>query len=102
MSNCYHLIGMLNDYENTKLVNVEDIIRIHNDKVAVRKYTQDLWIKAGYTKEYAKEKSLELFAAKNITDYADKRKSLIQRFEFCPLCGERLDWKNIKKQLKEE
>ena len=31
-------------------------------------------------------------------DYFDKRKSVnMKRFEYCPMCGEKIDWKEMKK-----
>ena len=31
-----------------------------------------------------------------LKDYADKRKSTnLTRFDFCPMCGEKIDWKAI-------
>lgn len=31
-----------------------------------------------------------------LEDYADKRKSTnLSRFEYCPICGEKIDWKKI-------
>ena len=32
-----------------------------------------------------------------LEDYADRRKSTnITRFEYCPCCGEKINWKSIK------
>ena len=32
-----------------------------------------------------------------LEDYADKRKSTnITRFEYCPFCGEKINWRSIK------
>lgn len=34
-----------------------------------------------------------------LSDYADKRKSTnLKRFDFCPYCGEKIDWKKIKNE----
>lgn len=35
-------------------------------------------------------------------DFIDKRRGLAKLFNFCPLCGKRIDWKNIRKLIKEE
>ena len=33
----------------------------------------------------------------NLSDYCDKRKSTdLTRFNFCPICGKKIDWKAIK------
>jgi len=37
-----------------------------------------------------------------LKDYADRRKSTnLTRFEFCPYCGKKIDWKKIKNEEKE-
>lgn len=38
-----------------------------------------------------------------LQDYADKRKSTnLIRFDFCPYCGRKIDWKKIKNEEVEE
>ncbi len=38
-----------------------------------------------------------------LKDYADRRKSTnLRRFEFCPICGKKIDWKKIKKEKEDE
>lgn len=33
-----------------------------------------------------------------ISDYADRRKSTnLRRFEYCPECGKKIDWKKLRK-----
>jgi hypothetical protein len=36
----------------------------------------------------------------NPLDYLDNRKNIIHKFEYCPYCGEKINWKEIKSKLK--
>lgn len=50
------------------------------------------------------EQEIKIFRAEEYTlkDYCDKRKSTnLTRFEFCPYCGKKIDWKKIKNEEKE-
>ena len=80
---CECVVGIRYDYENTDLVTLEDLkehIERHNNSI-------DFWKKAGFPK--TKAISLE--------DYCDNRKSTdLTRFNYCPLCGKKIDWKAIK------
>ena len=74
MKPCEHIIGVLNDYEDTRLVTVEGLKDDIKTRERIYKYF--------YT----------------LSDYADKRKSTnLSRFDYCPLCGSKVDWKAIKK-----
>lgn len=36
-------------------------------------------------------------AIKTLNDYLDKRKSTnLQRFDYCPYCGKKIDWKGLR------
>ena len=80
---CECWIGVRYDYENTDLVTLVDLkehIESHNGMV-------EFWQTHGFpaTKE------------KTLADYCDKRKSTdLTRFNYCPLCGKKIDWKAIK------
>lgn len=81
---CECWIGVRYDYENTDLVTLVDLkehIESHNRMV-------EFWQTCGFpaTKE------------EKLSDYCDKRKSTdLTRFNYCPLCGKKIDWKTIKK-----
>ena len=80
---CKCWIGVRYDYENTDLVTLADLkehIESHNGMV-------EFWQTHGFpaTKE------------KKLADYCDKRKSTdLTQFNYCPLCGKKIDWKAIK------
>lgn len=73
---CECIIGMRYDYEDTDLVTLAELkehIESHNGMVK-------FWQTHGFpaTKE------------KKLADYCDTR------FNYCPLCGKKIDWKAIK------
>lgn len=71
-----HIIGEWRDYENTRVVTLEDLKKAISDRNKYR------WL-------HEEERTLR--------DYADKRKNLnFFHFEFCPMCGEKIDWKKIR------
>lgn len=72
------IIGMRNDYENTDIVTLEELKdHIQRDKE--------------YRSPYPDWQTYEL------SDYCDKRKNTdLTRFEYCPMCGKKIDWKAIK------
>lgn len=87
MHNC--VIGLIHDYELSCLVSIDDLkehiresIQYNEclDKDPVFRNNKDL-----KTKVYS------------LKDYADKRKSTdLTRFDYCPICGKKIDWKAIK------
>lgn len=79
MSNCEHIIGIVYNYESTDLVTLDDL----KDHIEASKYAYDHFCTMTYH---------------TLTDYCDKRKSTdMTRFEYCPICGEKIDWKAIKR-----
>lgn len=80
---CY--IGMRNDYENTDLVTLTELKEYieKENRLAERHKDSEWWqsICNKYTLDY----------------YCDRRKSTdLTRFNYCPLCGKKIDWKAIK------
>ena len=80
---CY--IGLRNDYENTDIVTLEELkMYIETEqKLAEQHKDSDWWqsILCKYT----------------LDDYGDMRKSTnLTRFRYCPMCGKKIEWKQIK------
>ena len=73
------IVGMRNDYENTDVVTLEELKdRIQRDKECRNTYID--------------------WQTYELSDYCDKRKNTdLTRFEYCPMCGKKIDWKAIKK-----
>lgn len=79
MRDCEHIIGMVYDYDDTRLVTLCELEKhIAHGKPLYNSF----WLSG---KPY------------ELSDYADKRKTTdLSRFNFCPKCGEPIDWKAIK------
>ena len=75
---CDHYIGMWLDYEDTTLVTRDGLCKNVED---MNQYSR---------KEYQVE----------LEDYFDLRKSVnLVRFDYCPNCGEKLDWRKMKNEI---
>jgi hypothetical protein len=86
------IIGMLRITEDRELVTVPELKEHIEDRERRNQYTRDLGVESGWL--YCKEWTLR--------DYADKRKSTnLTRFDYCPECGKKIDWKAIRKEGKE-
>ena len=81
-------VGIINDYDHTEMVTLNEL----------KHHIQD-------TSELIEAlKKGELFKdiiygcrAWTLVDYCDKRKTTdLSRFEYCPACGKKIDWKTIK------
>ena len=86
------IIGLLNDYDNTKLVTTNELLQEIKDDVSVCNYLSLLYKEYGIIDK-------EIKSTYTLKDYCDKRKSTnLTRFEFCPYCGKKIDWKKIKNE----
>lgn len=81
--NCNCLLGHLNDY---------DYIPLRKNTIAdeLKSYSESVnrMVDIGFSKERVKSK-----------DYLDKRHNMSEMFNYCPYCGEKIDWKKIKLML---
>ena len=69
------LIGVYYDYEDTKLVTFDNLVR------------------------EARESERLGISAYSLKDYLNKRKNTnLHRFLYCPECGEKIDWNELKEQ----
>ena len=85
---CEHIIGMLNDYDNTYNITLKQLK--HYIKQEQEQYEYEI-------KNYP-DVARKPF---NLSDYMDRRKSTnLTRYNFCPICGRKIDWKNIKENDK--
>ena len=82
------VIGMLHNYDNSRLITVSELKDyIRHDIIEFNAECR----KHGLHEILHKEWSLK--------DYADKRKGTnLSRFNFCPMCGNRIDWNAIRKE----
>ena len=81
MCDCW--IGILNDYDQSDLNNLylSDV----EEKLRERASHSVALVGVSYG-----------FTAYKPTDYIDKRRGLSTLFNFCPLCGSKINWKGIR------
>lgn len=82
------IIGLLRDsYESESLVTLQELLEYINWHIKLYEDTKDeiYWTNI---KPYT------------LKDYCDRRKKStnLTRFEFCPYCGKKIDWKKIKNE----
>ncbi len=88
--NCY--IGEWLDYENTELVTYDD----SKEKVKNNNETFEYGL-ITYGENFVNELMKQL----KIKNYFDKRKNTnFNRFNYCPYCGKKIDWKELKERSK--
>lgn len=84
--NCY--IGEWLDYENAGLVTYDDL----KEKIKSNNETFEYGLRT-YGENFVNGLMKEL----KIKDYFDKRKNTnFNRFNYCPYCGKKIDWKGLK------
>ena len=77
---CECVIGIRYDWENTELVTLAEL----------KKYID-------FITDFAEDNPCFIRKAYTLSDYCDKRKKTdLYRFEYCPHCGKKIDWKTIK------
>lgn len=83
------IIGLLNNNDMITLKGLKGCIE------ETKIFNQYLW------NEYPGMARHLLHKEYTLKDYADRRKSTnLTRFEFCPYCGKKIDWKKIKEENK--
>lgn len=76
---CECIVGLKYDYENTELLTLAEL-KEHIEET-----------------NYFAENGIFGIKVYTLADYADKRKNTdLHRFEYCPHCGKKIDWKAIK------
>lgn len=79
------IIGMYNNYENTCLYTFAELIEKSSDD-------WDLWL----------EGHDWLHPPTTMVDFFDKRiNTELTRFNYCPECGKKIDWNELKRKCKE-
>ena len=81
MCDCW--IGWFEEIDHSEWFTVKDLFQ-HIQKE--KEYAEHLKTKYGEDRKVF-----------SLSDYCDKRKSTdLTRFNYCPLCGKKIDWKAIK------
>ena len=78
---CECVIGIMHDYDNTDLITRKEL----EEKIKSNEIRKSRGDSEWYRKFYTRN------------DYCDKRISTnLTQFDYCPLCGKKIDWKAIK------
>jgi hypothetical protein len=81
------IIGLWYDYDITELITLNELkenVKENNKLVREIKKDYPLW---------------DMGKIMLLNDYFDKRKSVnMTRFDYCPYCGNKIDWKSFKKE----
>lgn len=82
-------IGVLNAYEDTRIVTIIGLQSINEQKARKNDYIESMPLK-----EKAKKRIRQKIWT--IKEYADKRVNTdLTRFNYCPICGEKITWEEI-------
>ena len=88
------IIGLLHDDYGNNLVTLKDLLE--EIKIQASLYQDFCDMYARYSPGRTPKAPFIL------ADYCDKRRSTnLTRFEYCPYCGQKIDWKKIKEENKE-
>lgn len=101
MNNCEHIIGLVYDYESATLATYEWLKKQYEDDLESVRHFRDnpeQDICDGIYLESATKRA----AASHLVKILDKRNGRMNHFEFCPLCGAKIDWAALRKQAKED
>ena len=86
---CEHIIGLWCDFNDSYNLNLKEL----KEKIKEGKEMYEYCLKKHPS---LARKPFEL------KDYADRRKSTnVFRYNYCPICGEKIDWKSFKEAKNE-
>jgi hypothetical protein len=85
MKKCNCWLGILNSYEQTD----ENDLRLET-------IVEDLTEKSEYSTAFDSSKQFRTFKPQ---DFIDRRRGLATLFIYCPLCGLKISWSTIRKEL---
>lgn len=84
------IIGVIYDYEDTRLVTLTELKEIITIRQEFKKRHQHEENWRAITNDFCD--------AYTLSDYCDKRKSTdLRQFKYCADCGKKIDWKEIKR-----
>lgn len=84
-----HVIGEIIGYEDTRLVTLKDLqTHIQHRHDLAELFTSEKAVTMGVSR------TIRVYT---LSDYCDGRRVTdLRRFNFCPYCGQAIDWKHIK------
>ena len=95
---CEHIIGMWNDYDNTQLVTLNELIdknNLHNLYFYSPAFCSAVLSGTEFSPDALGDDEEKW--KKDMRKHFDFRCSTpLTRFIYCPMCGEKIDWKYLK------
>ena len=90
MNKCEHLIGIRYDYESTDAVTLAELKEhIASEKKLAELKKDDEWWQS-------------VLNHYTLADYCDRRKTTnLMQFNYCPNCGEKINWKEMRSNSNE-
>lgn len=97
---CEHVIGIIYDYDDAISVTYDFIIKQYEENLNTALYFKNnprhdvcggLYLQ-GAMRRIETTKPSKMF---------DKRNNMMKRFDFCPECGEKIDWKALRMLAKQ-
>jgi len=93
------IIGIIYNYENTALVTLAEL----KEYADQQKHIYDT--AAEENKRFAPGKGYDLkrFRYTQLNDFFDmRRKTELNHFDYCPICGQKIDWKAMKEGIEKK
>ena len=91
---CECVIGIINDYDNTSMATLAGLKYHIKDQLELKESFEKDVLYKGYNHG---------IKGGTLLDYCDKRKSTdLTRFNYCPMCGKEIDWREIKRRADNE
>jgi len=83
---CNHWLGILNDYDQSEMNNLylDSFKEAINERALI---SRKLASASGFFTHYHPK------------DYIDKRRGLAKLFNYCPYCGIKINWTELRKEL---
>lgn len=96
---CQHIIGIIYSNDSCEMVTLQDIISNHERETRcyneLQKFDLEVWEKEIYYPIYERRiKRLEPLLL------LDKYKGSMNHFDYCPLCGNKNDFKKMREQTR--
>lgn len=87
-----HIIGEVLDYDDTRLVTLSSLKEHIKQSIAMAELMNGPKVSFLLDPLYGRK-----YNVYSLADYCDGRRSTdLRRFNFCPVCGEKIDWKAMK------
>lgn len=85
------IIGQISEYEDTRLVTVKALKQHINTRIQIAELLH------GPKVSFLTDRGADGQRLYSLADYCDRRRQTdLERFTYCPICGEIISWKDIR------